>query len=66
MDPSPMDLSGYNQEFDELTNDYKKLEEVNREYLELLDNLEILQGKCTASIKHQRYRMNQIWGNVKK
>lgn len=61
-----MDLSAYNQEFDELTNDYKQLEEVNREYLELLDNLEALQGKCTASIKHQRYRMNQIWGNVKR
>ena len=61
-----MDLSGYKQEFEELSNDYKKLEEVNREYLELLDNLEALQGKCTASIKHQRYRMGQIFGSVKR
>lgn len=61
-----MDLSSYNEEFDELTNDYKRLEEVNREYLQLLDSLEALQGKCTAGIKHQRYRMNQIWGNVKR
>lgn len=61
-----MALDPYIQEFEELSNDYKNLEEVNREYLQILDNLETLQGKCTASIRHQRYRMAQIYGNVKR
>lgn len=59
-------LDTHIQEFEELSNEYKNLEEVNREYLQLLDNLETLQGKCTANIKHQRYRMAAILGNVKR
>lgn len=50
-----MELDSYKKEFEELSNEHKKLEETNRDYLELLDNLETVQAKCTASIKHQRY-----------
>lgn len=48
------------KEFDELSNEYKNLENVNKNYLELLDGLEEMQSKCTKDISHQRYRMLQI------
>lgn len=33
---------------------------VNKQYLELLEGLEELQSKCMKDIGHQRYRMGQI------
>ncbi|CAG9802420.1 unnamed protein product [Chironomus riparius] len=48
------------REWDELSNEYKSLENVNKSYLELLDGLEEMQSKCTKDISHQRYRMLQI------
>lgn len=53
-------------EWEELSNEYKKLEEVNTEYLELLENLDHLQQRCLKDITHQRYRINQISSSLKK
>lgn len=41
-------------------------QEVNNEYLELLESLDRLQQRCLKDISHQRYRINQINGNVKR
>lgn len=40
--------------------------EVNAEYLELLEKVDELQQRCLKDISHQRYRMNQISGNIKR
>uniref|UniRef100_A0A336MKB9 CSON001126 protein n=1 Tax=Culicoides sonorensis TaxID=179676 RepID=A0A336MKB9_CULSO len=53
------------KEFLELSEEFKELESVNQEYLELLEGLEDLQTKCTKNINHQRYRLNEISKNLK-
>lgn len=53
-------------DWNDLTNEYKKLETTNQKYLELLEGLDALQKQCTADIKHQRYRIGQITTNIKK
>ena len=46
--------------------EFMHLQEANTEYVELLENLDRLQQRCTKDINHQRYRLNQINGNLKK
>lgn len=41
-------------------------QDVNTEYLELLDSLDRLQQRCLKDISHQRYRISQINTNLKK
>lgn len=41
------------------------LQNVNKNYLELLDGLEELQSKCMKDINHQRYRVSQITKTAK-
>lgn len=41
------------------------LQNVNKQYLELLDGLEELQSKCMKDIIHQRYRIVQMTKNLK-
>lgn len=41
-------------------------QDVSNEYGELLEKLEQLQQKCMKDIAHQRYRISQISGNLKK
>ncbi|XP_055689370.1 transmembrane protein 120 homolog [Lutzomyia longipalpis] len=53
-------IQNLKREWDELATEYKDLEAVNQNYLELLESLEGLQQKCRKDIKHQRYRLNQI------
>lgn len=53
------------KDWEELSNEYKNLENVNKDYLELLDGLEELQSKCTKDINHQRYRISQIIRSLK-
>uniref|UniRef100_A0A6B2EBL1 Uncharacterized protein n=1 Tax=Phlebotomus kandelakii TaxID=1109342 RepID=A0A6B2EBL1_9DIPT len=59
-------MDNIHKEWNELATEYKDLETVNQNYLELLEGLESLQQKCLKDIKHQRYRMNQICLNLKK
>ncbi|XP_055706826.1 transmembrane protein 120 homolog [Phlebotomus papatasi] len=59
-------MDSIRKEWEELATEYKDLETVNQNYLELLEGLEGLQQKCQKDIKHQRYRMNQITINMKK
>ncbi|XP_055523754.1 transmembrane protein 120 homolog isoform X2 [Wyeomyia smithii] len=52
-------------EWMDLSNEYKKLEITNTNYLDALENLELLQEQCTMQIKHQRYRMQQMLRTMK-
>ncbi|XP_075159322.1 transmembrane protein 120 homolog [Haematobia irritans] len=52
-------------EWDELNREFVDLEECNRKYIELLEQLHSHQHKCFNEIKHQRYRMNQISASLK-
>lgn len=55
-----------NEEWEELLNEYKDLENSNQKYVELLEGLNGLQQKCLNDIRHQRYRIGQISSSVKK
>ncbi|CRK96466.1 CLUMA_CG009889, isoform A [Clunio marinus] len=59
------EINEFLNDWEELSNEYKNLENVNKTYLELLDGLEELQTKCTKDINHQRYRIGQITKNLK-
>ncbi|TMW44231.1 hypothetical protein DOY81_010689 [Sarcophaga bullata] len=52
-------------EWDELSREFLDLEDCNRKYIELLEQLHSHQQKCFNEIKHQRYRMNQISASLK-
>ncbi|XP_065365109.1 transmembrane protein 120 homolog [Calliphora vicina] len=52
-------------EWDELNKEFVDLEDCNRKYIELLEQLHSHQQKCFNEIKHQRYRMNQISASLK-
>lgn len=60
-----LELDEYVKEWTELSNEYKNLETTNSSYLDLLENLELLQQQCTKQIQHQRYRMQQISKNIR-
>lgn len=53
------------QEWEELTAEYGQLEECNRKYIDLLEQVQSHQQKCFNEIKHQRYRMGQIAASLK-
>lgn len=53
-------------DWEELSQEYKKLETDNGNYVELLEKLDGLQQLCTKDIQHQRYRLGQINANLKK
>lgn len=52
-------------EWEELTAEFGELEEYNRKYIDLLDQVQSYQQKCFNEIKHQRYRMGQISASLK-
>ncbi|XP_011187801.1 transmembrane protein 120 homolog isoform X1 [Zeugodacus cucurbitae] len=60
-----MNIDTLRNEWDELTKEYNELEDCNRRYIELLEQLQSHQQKCFNEIKHQRYRMNQITASLK-
>jgi hypothetical protein len=49
---------------DDLLN-FFTVQNINQTYLELLDEFEELQSKCTRDINHQRYRIAQLAKNLK-
>ncbi|ENN73159.1 hypothetical protein HUJ04_008977 [Dendroctonus ponderosae] len=53
-------------EWEELSNDFKELEVVNRAYLRQLEELSSHQKKCQEHIKHQRYRIGVLSKNLHK
>ncbi|XP_055843184.1 transmembrane protein 120 homolog [Episyrphus balteatus] len=60
-----MNIDTLVQEWEELTAEYVELEECNRKYIDLLDQVQNYQQKCFNEIKHQRYRMGQISASIK-
>ncbi|XP_037091788.1 transmembrane protein 120B-like isoform X1 [Pollicipes pollicipes] len=48
------------EEWSTLSDEYKSLEAVHKEYLERLQDVSQLQAKCVKSISHQRYRLGII------
>lgn len=60
-----MNIDTLVQEWEELTAEYGELEECNRKYIDLLDQVQSHQQKCFNEIKHQRYRMGQISASLK-
>lgn len=60
-----MSLESITAEWDELSKEYNKLEDVSNEYNEMLEKLEQLQQKCMKDMAHQRYRVSQISSNLK-
>lgn len=54
------DVASCVQDFNDLGSDYKILEDLNREYLNKLEEIVELQEKCMKEISHQKYRMGVI------
>ncbi|XP_037942911.1 transmembrane protein 120 homolog isoform X2 [Teleopsis dalmanni] len=60
-----MSIDALSNEWDELGKEFVELENCNRKYIELLEQLYSHQQKCFNEIKHQRYRINQINASLK-
>ncbi|KAF0287612.1 Transmembrane protein 120 [Amphibalanus amphitrite] len=54
------------EEWDSLTEEYKALEAVHKEYLDRLQEVNKLQAKCLKNINHQRYRLGIINKSTKR
>lgn len=52
-------------EWDELNTDFKELENVNKTYIQKLEEITSHQKKCLDHIKHQRYRLSIISKTLK-
>nr|CAH7715062.1 unnamed protein product [Callosobruchus chinensis] len=61
-----MEIAALLEEWDELREDYKKLEGVNVEYLKKLKELRGAQQQCISHINHQRYRMQVMAKSLRK
>ncbi|KOC67116.1 Transmembrane protein 120 like protein [Habropoda laboriosa] len=59
------DVESCLKDWNDLTQDYKELEAVNKEYLAKLENIGELQSKCLKGISHQKYRMGIISKSLK-
>ncbi|XP_074036220.1 transmembrane protein 120 homolog [Leptinotarsa decemlineata] len=53
------------EEWEELTQEYNKLESVNEEYIKKLQEITSIQQACLKYIGHQRYRMKTLTQNLK-
>ncbi|EFN88342.1 Transmembrane protein 120-like protein [Harpegnathos saltator] len=53
------------KDWDDLAQDYKELEALNREYLAKLEEVGELQAKCVKGVSHQKYRMGIISKSMK-
>ncbi|XP_024883615.1 transmembrane protein 120 homolog [Temnothorax curvispinosus] len=53
------------KDWNDLAQDYKELEALNREYLLKLEEIGELQAKCVKGISHQKYRMGVISKSLK-
>ncbi|CAL4080526.1 unnamed protein product, partial [Meganyctiphanes norvegica] len=63
-----MELTSINtciDDWDALSNEYRDLEGIHKEYLNKLKEITELQQKCTKGIGHQRYRVNLIKKSLK-
>ncbi|SPP88492.1 blast:Transmembrane protein 120 homolog [Drosophila guanche] len=60
-----MDIDSLKNEWEELNKEFTELENCNRRYIELLEQLHSRQQICFNEIKHQRYRMNQITASLR-
>lgn len=60
------DLESCVQDFSDLGAEYKVLEELNREYINKLEEVGDLQAKCMKGISHQKYRLGIINNSIKK
>ncbi|KAK3868667.1 hypothetical protein Pcinc_025967 [Petrolisthes cinctipes] len=54
------------EEWETLSNEYRCLEKIHKEYRQKLDELTQLQQKCVKGISHQRYRIGVIKQSLKK
>lgn len=59
------DVESCVQDFSDLRAEYKVLEELNREYINKLEEVGDLQAKCMNGINHQRYRLGIINRSIK-
>ncbi|XP_028134123.1 transmembrane protein 120 homolog [Diabrotica virgifera virgifera] len=53
------------EEWDELAEDYKKLDALNEVYLKKIKEVQALQDNCKKHIIHQRYRMQKLSQSLK-
>ncbi|XP_011175417.1 transmembrane protein 120 homolog [Solenopsis invicta] len=53
------------KDWNDLAQDYKELEALNREYVMKLEEISELQAKCIKGISHQKYRMGIIRKSLK-
>uniref|UniRef100_A0A0P4VYB0 Transmembrane protein 120 homolog n=1 Tax=Scylla olivacea TaxID=85551 RepID=A0A0P4VYB0_SCYOL len=60
------DIDACIEEWETLSNEYRALEKIHKEYRQKLEELTQLQTKCTKGIAHQRYRINIIKQSLKK
>ncbi|KAG7208924.1 hypothetical protein KM043_015103 [Ampulex compressa] len=59
------DVNSCLMDWNDLAQDYKKLEVLNREYLAKLEEVGELQAECMKGISHQRYRIGIIKKSLK-
>lgn len=60
------DIDSCIEEWETLSNEYRSLEKIHKEYRQKLEELTQLQTKCMKGIAHQRYRINIIKQSLKK
>ncbi|CAG2065859.1 unnamed protein product [Timema podura] len=60
------DINSCIQDFNDLGNDYKVLEDLNKEYITKLEEVSDLQSKCVKEVGHQKYRLGILSGSIKK
>ncbi|KAG0710145.1 Transmembrane protein 120 [Chionoecetes opilio] len=61
-----IDIDSCIEEWETLSNEYRALEKIHKEYGKKLEELTQLQTKCMKGIAHQRYRINVIKQSLKK
>ncbi|KAK7071258.1 hypothetical protein SK128_008990 [Halocaridina rubra] len=54
------------EEWETLSNEYRALEKIHKEYRQKLDDLTQLQQKCVKGIAHQRYRIGIVKQSLRK
>ncbi|XP_039292649.1 transmembrane protein 120 homolog isoform X2 [Nilaparvata lugens] len=60
------DLNSCIENYNDLSKEFKELENANKEYLTKLEELGELQSKCVKEISHQRYRLDIISKSLRK
>jgi len=60
------DIQSCVKDFDDLSDEFKSLATLHKQYVQKLDEVASLQSKCVKELNHQRYRLGIIKKSIKK